>query len=264
MNLIISTQKLLDLILHTPKKIRIVDTRSFNEYIKGHIPGAINIDLMQYHWNDTSKQGIKGFNRQMRSLFSSIGITGKTFLIFYDNISGPSSARGVWLSLYFSHKKVAMLNGGFTSWEKENKPVETKTESFRYSKIENPIDESLLVDFRTLLDSIRSKKKIQIIDSRSLKEYSGEHIRAIRGGHIPSAINIDWKENLLADKFKSLEDIKKVYSSFSKNQEVITYCQGGYRAANTFVILKEIGFKKVKMYLGSWNEWGNNYRLPIE
>jgi thiosulfate/3-mercaptopyruvate sulfurtransferase len=264
LNLIISTQKVLDLILHTPKKIRIVDTRSFNEYIKGHIPGAINIDLMQYHWNDTSKQGINGFNRQMRSLFSNIGINGKTFLIFYDNISGPSSARGVWLSLYFSHKKVAMLNGGFASWEKENKPVETKTEPFRYSKIENPIDESFLADFRTLLDSIRSKKQIQIIDSRSMEEYNGEHIRALRGGHIPSAINIDWKENLLAEKFKSLEDIKKVYSSFSKNQVVITYCQGGYRAANTFVILKEIGFKKVKMYLGSWNEWGNNSRLPIE
>ena len=264
MNLIISTQKLFDLILHTPKNIRIVDTRSFNEYINGHIPGAINIELMQYHWNDTSKQGINGFNRHMRHLFSNIGITGKTFLIFYDNISGPSSARGVWLSLYFSHKKVAMLDGGFTSWEKENKPVETKTESFSYSKIDNPIDESLLSDFRTLLDSIRSKKKIQIIDSRSLKEYSGEHIRALRGGHIPSAINIDWKENIFIDKFKPLDDIKKVYSSFSKNQELITYCQGGYRAANTFVILKELGFKKVKMYLGSWNEWGNNYRLPIE
>jgi thiosulfate/3-mercaptopyruvate sulfurtransferase len=264
LNLIISTQQLFDLILNTPEKLRIVDTRSFNEYIKGHIPGAINIDLMQYHWNDTSKKGINGFNNQMRSLFSNIGITRKTFLIFYDNISGPSSARGVWLSLYFSHKKVAMLNGGFTSWENENKPVETITESLRYSKIENPIDESILIDFRTILDSIKSKKKLQIIDSRSLKEYSGEHIRAIRGGHIPNAINIDWRENLFIDKFKSLKDIKKVYTTFSKNQEVITYCQGGYRAANTFVILKEIGFKKVKMYLGSWNEWGNNYRLPIE
>ena len=73
---------------------------------------------MQYHWNDTSKQGIKGFNRQMRHLFSNIGINEKTFLIFYDNISGPSAARGVWLSLYFSHKKVAMLDGGLHYLEK--------------------------------------------------------------------------------------------------------------------------------------------------
>jgi thiosulfate/3-mercaptopyruvate sulfurtransferase len=265
LSLIISTQKLFDLILHNQKNIRIVDTRSFNEYLNGHIPGAINIELMQYHWNDTSKQGINGFNRQMRHLFSNIGINGKSFLIFYDNISGPSAARGVWLSLYFSHKKVAMLDGGFTSWEKENRPIENKTEAFSYSKIDKPIDETILADYRTLLESLRSKKENQIIiDSRSYKEYSGEQIRALRGGHIPRAINIDWKENIFIDKFKSLDDIEKLYSGFSKNQALITYCQGGYRAANTFVILRELGFKNVKVYLGSWNEWGNNYGLPIE
>ena len=161
LSLIISTQKLFDLILHNQKNIRIVDTRSFNEYINGHIPGAINIELMQYHWNDTSKQGIKSFNRHMRHLFSNIGINGKTFLIFYDNISGPSAARGVWLSLYFSHKKVAMLDGGFTSWEKENRPIENKTESFSYFKIDKPIDETILADYRTLLESLRSKKENQ-------------------------------------------------------------------------------------------------------
>ena len=265
MSLIISTQELTNLILDKQSKIRIVDTRSFHEYLNGHIPGAINLELMQYHWNDTSKQGITGFNRQMRNLFSNIGVTEKTFLIFYDNISGPSAARGVWLSLYFSHKKVAMLDGGFTNWKKENRPIENKTESSRYFKIDKATDEKILVDYRTLLDSIRSKKKNQIIiDSRSFKEYNGDHIRALRGGHIHGAINIDWKENIFIDKFKSLDDIKKIYSSFSKNQPIITYCQGGYRAANTFVILKELGFKNVKMYLGSWNEWGNNSSLPLE
>ena len=121
-----------------------------------------------------------------------------------------------------------------------------------------------MADYKTLLDSIKFKNKNPIIDARFSKEYKGEQLRAIRGGHIPTAINIDWKENISIDKFKSLDDISKLYSSFSKNQEIITYCQGGYRAANTFVILKELGFKKVKMYLGSWNEWGNNTRLPIE
>ena len=95
MSLIISTQELSNLILDKQSKIRIVDTRSFHEYLNGHIPGAINLELMQYHWNDTSKQGITGFNRQMRNLFSNIGVTEKTFLIFYDNISGPSAARAL-------------------------------------------------------------------------------------------------------------------------------------------------------------------------
>jgi thiosulfate/3-mercaptopyruvate sulfurtransferase len=264
LSFIISLQKLYELILAKQKNLTIVDTRSFNEYLNGHIPGAINVELMQYHWNDTSKQGIKGFNKQMRLLLSNIGISDKTLLVFYDNISGPSASRGIWLSLYFSHKKVAMLDGGFTTWKKENKPIETKTQPLRYSQIEETIDETILADFRTLIEVIKQKKKNQIIDSRSFKEYSGEQIRAIRGGHIPSAINIEWKENLSIDKFKSFAEIKKLYSGFSKNQEIITYCQGGYRAANTFVVLKELGFKNVKMYLGSWNEWGNNITLPLE
>lgn len=264
MSLIISTQKLFELILAKQKKLSIVDTRSFNDYLNGHIPGAINIELMQYHWNDTSKQGLKGFNKQMRHLLSNIGASKKTLLVYYDNISGPSAARGVWLSLYFSHKEVAMLDGGFTTWKKENKPIETETQPLRYFEIDKTIDETILADFRTLIEAIKHKKKNQIIDSRSFKEFSGEQIRAIRGGHIPSAVNIDWKENLSIDKFKSLAEIKKLYSSFSKNQEIITYCQGGYRAANTFVVLKELGFKNVKMYLGSWNEWGNNTTLPLE
>ncbi|MGE5633951.1 MAG: sulfurtransferase [Deltaproteobacteria bacterium] len=264
MKLVISTDKLFKLIRKKQENLRIVDTRAFHEYSNGHIPYAVNIDLMQYHWNDTSKSGLKTFNVQMRKLLSTIGINPKTLLVFYDNISGPTASRGVWLSLYFSHNKVVLLNGGFNTWKKENKPIETKTENLKYSKIKDKVNENILADFQNVIEAIKDKKKQRIIDSRSFKEYSGEHIRAIQGGHIPSAINIDWNENISNDKFKTLNDLKKIYSQFTKNQEIITYCQGGYRAANTFIILKQLGFKKVRMYLGSWNEWGNNDRFPIE
>jgi thiosulfate/3-mercaptopyruvate sulfurtransferase len=264
LKLVISTDKLFKLIKNKQKNLRIVDTRGFHEYSNGHIPGAVNIEIMQYHWNDTSKDGLKTFNRQMRKLLSTIGINSKTLLVFYDNLSGPSASRGVWLSLYFSHTKVVLLDGGFNTWKKENKPIETKTEHLKYFNIKNKIDGNILADFQNVIEAIRDKKKQQIIDSRSFKEYSGEHIRAIRRGHVPSAINIDWNENISNDKFKTGPALKKIYSKFSKNQEIITYCQGGYRAANTFIILKQLGFKKVKMYLGSWNEWGNNDKFPIE
>jgi thiosulfate/3-mercaptopyruvate sulfurtransferase len=264
MKLIISTEKLFKLIRKKQENLRVVDTRAFHEYSNGHIPYAVNIDLMQYHWNDTSKDGLRTFNVQMRKLLSTIGINPKTLLVFYDNISGPAASRGVWLSLYFSHNKVVLLDGGFNAWKKEGKPIETKTENLKYVKIKDNINKNIVADFQNVIMAIKDKKKHQIIDSRSFKEYSGEYIRAIRGGHIPNAINIDWNENISNDKFKASADLKKIYSRFSKNLEIITYCQGGYRAANTFIILKQLGFKKVKMYLGSWNEWGNNDRFPIK
>ena len=264
MKLVISTDKLFRLIRKKQENLRIVDTRTFYEYSNGHIPFAINVDLMQYHWNDTSKYGLKTFNIQMQKLLSTIGITPKTLLVFYDNISGPSASRGVWLSLYFSHDKVGLLDGGFNAWKKENKPIQIKTENLKYFKIKDKINQKIIADFKNVKEAIKDKQKHQIIDCRSFKEYSGEYIRATRAGHIPSAINIDWNENISNDKLKKTTDLKKIYSHISKNQEIITYCQGGYRAANTFVILKQLGFKKVKMYLGSWNEWGNNDRWPIE
>ena len=264
MNLVISTCQLFKLIKKKQKNLRIVDTRSFNEYINGHIPNAVNLDLMQYHWNDTSKQGLKAFNIQMRKLLSTIGIKPKTLLVFYDNISGSSASRGVWLSLYFSHSKVALLDGGFNTWKKENRPIETKTENLEYFKIDGKINNSILANFENVLETLKDKNKPKIIDSRTFQEYSGENIRAIRGGHIPAAINIDWNNNIYNDKFKNIASLEKIYSEFSKDQEIITYCQGGYRAANTFIVLKQLGFKKVRMYLGSWNEWGNSKRFPIE
>ena len=264
MKLVITTDHLFKLIKKKQRNLRIIDTRDFHEYSNGHIPYAANIDLMQYHWNDTSKDGLKTFNVQMRKLLSTIGIHPKTVLVFYDNISGPSASRGVWLSLYFSHNNVALLDGGLNAWKKENKPIETKTVNLKYFKIKEKINDSILADYQNVIEAIKDQKKHQIIDSRSFKEYNGEQIRAIRGGHIPSAINIDWNNNISNDHFKTATALKKIYSKLSKNKEVITYCQGGYRAANTFIILKQMGFKKVKMYLGSWNEWGNNSRLPIE
>ena len=79
----------------------LIDTRSYKEYSVEHIPGAVNLDLFYYHWSDTSKEGMKAFDMEMQKLFSYVGITTKKKVVFYDEVSGMSAARGVWLLLYF-------------------------------------------------------------------------------------------------------------------------------------------------------------------
>ena len=87
---------------------------------------------------------------------------------------------------------------------------------------------------------------------------------AVSAGHIPSAINIDWNNNVDDNGFfKDPEKLRRIYSGINKDFEILTYCQGGYRAANTFIALKVLGYQNVKMYLGSWGEWGNRIDLPI-
>jgi len=261
-SILISTKEL-NQTLKNSEDLLLVDTRPFTEYSKGHILGAVNIDLFQFHWLDTSKTGIKQFENQTRILLSNLGVKKSHQVVFYDNFSGMSSARGVWLLLYFSHKKACLLDGGFQGWQKEGYTVETKTNHFSPSIFVGKPDRKILATFKEVKKSVRRKDPV-IVDARTKEEFAGRHVRAARAGHIPSAINVDWEKNIEQGLFKTTAELSKLYSRIPKDSKVVTYCQGGYRAAHTFVALNILGYKNVKMYLGSWGEWGNRTDLPIE
>jgi len=272
-DLAISTSQLHSMLQDRRNNLLIVDTRPFSSYSESHIPGAVNIDLMQFHWIDTSKSGIVQFNRQSKLLLSNLGVSKDKFVVFYDDSSGMSAARGVWLLLYFSHKQVAMLDGGLKKWKTEGYKTETKSNPFMHSNFNGEPNPKVLADFARINSVIKSKRSF-IIDARSKDEYDGSTIRAAHAGHIPTAINIDWNDNIdhgggdnggcSGGIFKSRDKLEQMYNKIPKDAEVITYCQGGYRAANSFVVLKMLGYKNVRMYLGSWGEWGNRLHLPVE
>jgi thiosulfate/3-mercaptopyruvate sulfurtransferase len=257
--MLISTTEL-NAILNDPNLI-IADTRSFKEYSDGHIPGAVHLDLFAFHWIDTTKEGIKNFNNQIQHLLSFLGVTSEKKVIFYDTVSGMLAARGVWMLMYFSHQNVSMLDGGITKWKKENLQLETKTNGFKPSDFSGNVNPSIISGFEYIRDNL---KNIKIIDARSTGEYDGSVTRAAQSGHIPNSINIDWNKNINEDgTFKNDDELSQMYD-IPKDSEIVTYCQGAYRAANTFLVLKKLGFKNVRVYLGSWGEWGNKLELPVE
>jgi thiosulfate/3-mercaptopyruvate sulfurtransferase len=238
----------------------LVDVRSYKEYFLGHISRAVNLDLFGFHWLDTSKKGLESFIEQGKTLLSFVGVSDKSKVVFYDDVSGMLAARGVWMLLYFSHKNVYMLDGGIKKWQADGLPVEQKTNGFRPSKFVGKPNPDIIAGYEYINKNL---DRLVIIDARSKEEYDGSIIRAARGGHIPNAVNIDFSLNISEDgTLKDQSELSKLYK-FPKDAEIVTYCQGAYRAANSFVALKKLGFQNVRVYLGSWGEWGNRKELPV-
>ena len=239
----------------------LIDARSYKEYSQGHIPGAVNLDLFAYHWFDTSKQGMEIFNDQSRKILSFAGITLQKKVVFYDDVSGMLAARGVWLLSYFSHQNVWMLDGGLKKWQADGQQLETRANGFKPAKFDGVINPKIVADYEYINKRL---DKLKLIDARSKEEFDGTVIRGARRGHIPNAINIDFNLNISEDgTLKDTKSLSELYK-IPKDAEIVTYCQGAYRAANSFLALKKLGFTNVKVYLGSWGEWSNRTELGVE
>jgi thiosulfate/3-mercaptopyruvate sulfurtransferase len=289
-SLLITPKELAELLGHSgeapgppsrvPDGVQVIDLRPAEDFARGRIPGAIHLDLWAFSLNDTDPAPLKSFLWMIAHVLAARGIDPSRTVVVYDEKSGIRAARAFWFLEYFGHPDVRMLDGGFTAWSRAGLPVQTaekepaKDEERRTRDAKGTSDwperaeprPDRLATWRDVHDRLGSKDAI-ILDTRSADEYYGDLVRANRGGAVPGAVHIDWTRNLDAEgAFKPREDLREMYekAGVTPDREVVTYCQGGYRAAHTYLALRLLGYPRVRAYLGSWKEWGDREELPIE
>jgi len=244
----------------------IIDTRPAEDFAQGHIPGATHFDLFGLSLVDTTDAPLKAFMFMIHHVLELRGVSEVKEVVFYGANSDMRAARGVWFLEYYGHPNVKMLDGGFHAWQEASGSVTRDAAAPKAATFKLAERRDVLATVDDVLQSL-NKKDIAILDTRSEGEHLGTLVRAARGGAIPGSIHIEWTDNLDADgKFKSNEQLKAMYekAGITSEKEVVSYCQGGYRAAHSYIALRLLGFPKVRNYIGSWKEWGDRPDLPLE
>lgn len=270
---LVSTQWVADHV--NDPNVRIVESdEDILLYEVGHIENAIKVDWQ----TDLQDQLIRDYidKEKFEQLLSDKGISNDSTVVFYGDKSNWWACYALWVFKLFGHENCLIMNGGRQKWIEEERPLTKDVPNFPKTDYKVSGTNEAIRAFRDdVVAHIGSNNPL--IDVRSPKEYSGELLHmeaypqegALRGGHIPGADNVPWATAANEDgTFKSADELRSIYmegKGLKEGDDIIAYCRIGERSSHTwFVLTYLLGFDDVKNYDGSWTEWGNLVRAPIE
>ncbi len=244
-------------------------------YETGHLPGAVKIDWHTELQDPVTRDFVDG--DRFAELLRSKGIGRDDTVVFYGDKANWWAAYALWVFTLFGHPDVRLMDGGRDKWIAEDRPLTTDKPTPAPS--DYPVVERDDAPIRAFRDDVERHLDAQgqLLDVRSPQEFTGERTHmpdypqegAMRGGHIPGAKGVPWGRAAQEDgTFKPVEQLRELYEqeqALHRDGDTIVYCRIGERSSHSwFVLTYLLGFDNVRNYDGSWTEWGNLVRAPIE
>ncbi len=257
----------LEPLLGTPNLL-LVDLSRADIHVQYHIPGAVHLEYSQIVRMAPPVGGLLPDEAQLNAVLSAIGLTPDSHVVAYDDEGGGKACRLLWTLEALGHTRYSLLDGGLHAWANEGHELTREPTQLIPSRCTVQfITGGVVADTAYIMNHLGDTSHA-LLDARTALEYRGLQRYAVRGGHIPGAINFEWTEAMDQERNLRLKPAAVLRRQLegmgiTKDKTVVAYCQTHHRSAHTWFMLKWLGYQ-AKGYEGSWSDWGNREDTPVE
>lgn len=249
-------------------ELLIVDVSSPQEYAAAHIPGAVQIAYADFISAAPPVMGLIPDNQHLSQVLSAIGLSADKHVIAYDRQGGGQAGRLLYTLDAIGHHAVSLLDGGMQAWAQAGLAIIDGPSQPQASNYTTELIGDNVAD-KAYIQSRLNAPDLAVLDCRSPAEFDGSDMRAMRGGHIPGAVNFNWTDAFDPSNSPSVGDLEALGERFkdmgvTPDKEIILYCQTHTRSSHTYMLLKQMGYQNLKGYPGAWSDWGNDPDTAIE
>jgi thiosulfate/3-mercaptopyruvate sulfurtransferase len=239
------------------------------EFEAEHIPGAVFMDLNDLVDADNPVPHMFPPEHKFASRMQSLGLGDGQRFVVYDNSPLHSAARAWWMLKSFGAHYVAILDGGLQKWRAEGRPLEGGKPSVRHAHFTASLDREAIAD-KAFVQSFLSSGQGELVDARSAPRFNGTEAEprpSLAAGHIPGSKNLPQNELFNPDNsWKQGEALRQAFeqAGVDLSRPLVATCGSGITAAVLLFGAHLLGKQDLKLYDGSWSEWGSDPELPKE